>query len=132
MRILLGSFIAASLAADLAMAAPVSVNVIEPCQAVDEATYNAFEPKLRRREPRIEAFGFRGVVHAADDGRQFIQLDRGNGIAWFDAPAKAKLTHEASGETFFFISPLRPDLPDSIRLVFEDGKLECGWPVELR
>lgn len=132
MRMLLASIAALSLASDLAAAAPVEVTVFEPCQAVDEAAYSAFEPKLRRREPRIDAFGFRGEVHAADDGRQFIQLDRGNGVAWFDSPAKAKLVHQASGETFFFVSPLRPDMPDSIRLIFSEGKLECGWPVELR
>jgi hypothetical protein len=132
MRVLLGSLTAVWLATDLAVAAPVSVNVVEPCQAVDEATYDAFEPKLRRREPRIDAFGFRGEVRAADDGLQIIQLDRGSGVAWFDAPAKAKLTHEASGETFFLISPLKPDHPNSMRLVFLEGKLECGWPMEIR
>lgn len=131
MRFLFGSLVALSLASDLAVAAPVAVTVFDRARP-------SMKPHTRRSsrssggESRPNAFGFTGEINGPKDGRQFIQLDRGNGIAWFDGPAKAKLTHEESGETFYFVSPARPGLPDSMRLIFWDSKLECGWPEELR
>jgi hypothetical protein len=67
-----------------------------------------------------------------EDGRIIVQLNFGSAVAWYKNPAKAKLTHKESGEVIFFVSHLREGQPDSMRLILENGKLECGWPAQLR
>lgn len=113
-------------------AGTVETTVFEPCQVVDQAAYDAFEPRARLREPRIDSFGFEGEVRGPKDGLQVVQLQFGSTIAWFDSPAKAKVTHKETGQTLYFISPLRDGMPNSIRLVVSNGAVECGWPEKLR
>ena len=131
MRALIAS-VAALLSAYAALAAePTKVQTYPPCEAVSEAAYDAFEPSLRRRQPRIDAFGFTGEVRGEEDGRIFIQLQFGNAVAWFDGQAKAKLTRTETGETTFLISKTGDAKSNSLRLVLWDGNIECGWPPEL-
>jgi hypothetical protein len=124
--------VTALLSAHTALAAePTKVQTYPPCEAVNEAAYDAFEPSLKRRQPRIDAFGFKGEVRGEEDGRIFIQLQFGNAVAWFDGQAKAKLTRTETGETTFLISKTGDAKSNSLRLVLWDGNIECGWPPEL-
>ena len=135
MRIFFGSFIALSLASAVASAGQTEIKTYDPCEAVDQAAYDAFEPGLSVREPRLDSFGFRGEVRGPKDGLQFIQPQLGGAVAWFDGPAKAKLIRKETGETLFFISKVsaeRSESLNSLRLILSEGKIECGWPAELR
>ena len=132
MRIFLRSLFALCLASSSATAATVELELYAPCEAVDEAAYNAFEPELSLREPQIDAFGFSGEVRGPKDGRVIVQLQFGSAVAWFDGPAKAKVTHKESGDIRYFISKVGAGKSDSLRLILAEGKIECGWPPQLR
>ena len=131
MHAALANVIALLLAETASATEPTKVQTYPPCELVNQATYDAFEPSLRRRQPRIDAFGFTGEVRGEEDGRIFIQLQFGNAVAWYDGQAKAKLTRTATGETTFLISRAGDTKSNSLRLVLWDGRIECGWPPEL-
>lgn len=131
MHAMFASVIALLLAEAGSTAEATKVQTYPPCEAVDQAAYDAFEPSLRRRQPRIDAFGFTGEVRGEEDGRIFIQLQFGNAVAWFDGQAKAKLTRTETGETVFLVSKTGDAKSNSLRLVLWNGKIECGWPPEL-